>query len=83
MKKKVVNSVKVLFIISILLTSFAAAFAHGDEEVHYNSVMKILPFYYIAEEDYFGGILVTIFWVGLLYGLYNLIIMVIGRELIK
>ena len=94
-KKKDVHSVKemkerisLLFFVLFTLTLLSSLYAHdgvdhdSEEEVenhYYQGFSAVMPFVYFAQGEYFTGILVCVLWFGVIYGFYNLLIMILGR----
>ena len=82
MYKKIINLIGIFL---ILFSLFSISYTHSDgtgEDKVQSQSSTLLPFHYFSEGSITQGILIILFWGLLIKGIYELVIMILGRALI-
>ena len=64
----------------ILISLFSFSYAHTSDKEDSTS-STILPFHYFSEGSYIQGVLILIFWILILKGLYELTMLILAKAI--
>jgi len=83
-KKKIVLSVKISLLVLFILNLFVLGYSHDGrehDEDTYSQFHVLNPMHYFEDSKWFSGVLVIVFWLALIRGVYVLLMMIIAPHL--